>query len=187
MPRARRTFVTSRSADSDGDLFRRASREKFTEAQSLLDPLAELWSAAAEFLEVLRFCGEADLWSFDQELCCSKCKDMSEQLEDMLPICMCVELHTRCELLLEILNLAQIFKSQELQEVHWQQLDAMVDKWNLKILQNLRTRLNNKSVMLQDTGPNRHPGPAGEIPLPAHAVCFHVKKWEDLLGNFVGD
>ncbi|CAK9103212.1 unnamed protein product [Durusdinium trenchii] len=124
--------------------------EKFTEAQSLLDPLAELWSAAAEFLEVLRFCGEADLWSFDQELCCSKCKDMSEQLEDMLPICMCVELHTRCELLLEILNLAQIFKSQELQEVHWQQLDAMVDKWNLKILQNLRTRLNNKSVMLQD-------------------------------------
>ncbi|CAK9102399.1 unnamed protein product [Durusdinium trenchii] len=123
--------------------------EKFTEAQSLLDPLAELWSAAAEFLEVLRFCGEADLWSFDQELCCSKCKDMSEQLEDMLPICMCVELHTRCELLLEILNLAQIFKSQELQEVHWQQLDAMVDKWNLKILQNLRTRLNNKSVMLQ--------------------------------------
>ena len=27
-------------------------QEKFTEAQSLLDPLAELWSAAAEFLEV---------------------------------------------------------------------------------------------------------------------------------------
>eukprot|EP00435_Cladocopium_sp_Y103_P012326 s2942_g3.t1 len=43
-------------------------QEKLAEAQSLLEPLVELWSVAAEFLKVLRFCGDAQVASLQEDL-----------------------------------------------------------------------------------------------------------------------
>eukprot|EP00434_Breviolum_minutum_P032712 symbB.v1.2.028929.t1/scaffold3112.1/size63314/3 len=125
-------------------------QEKFSEAQALLDPLFELWSAAANFLEVLCFCGDAKVVSFDKELCSSKCTEMSEQLEDMLPICLSLELHTRCDILQEIVHFASIFKSNDLQDVHWNQLETTVDKWNLKAVQEIRKRCKSESLTLEE-------------------------------------
>eukprot|EP00435_Cladocopium_sp_Y103_P008842 s3052_g2.t1 len=77
---------------------------------------------------------------------------MGEELEDMMPICLCAELQTRCEILSEIIQLASIFKGDDLQEMHWNQLETAVDKWNLKTVQEIRHRLktSKRDLTLED-------------------------------------